>query len=531
MKHLFLIIILSNFFLSAFGQMKSDKVTIQQGPEYKDMRKARLADIVAYDETGFYTLKFVNKGLYGFNSEVYIEHFDNDLKLTKSVKLDLSVKRDERHYQGMVYINNDLYFFTSYQDRKQKKLSMYVQTIDKQTLIPNNDMLKISEIDYTGYKNYNAGQYDFKISRDSSKILVYYNLPYNKKGNNKFGYHVFDNVFNELWHQDIELPYEDELFDIERFRVSNDGDVYLLGLMFNEKRKAKRKGKPNYKYHVIAYLDKGQTVKEYPVEVEGKFLTDMQIAVTDDKDIICAGFYSDNGSFSIKGSYYLKISGEDKNLLSESYKDFGVDFLTQNLTQRQSNKVEKRAKKGKNVELFSYDLDNLILRDDGGVVLIGEQYYIKIVTTTTTAPSGSTTTKETYHYYYNDIIAVNISPEGEIDWAKKIPKRQHTVNDGGYFSSYALAVINGKLYFIYNDNPENLAYSGEGRVKPLILKRSIVVLAELNAAGTLTKEALFSKSDVGTICRPKVCEQVSDKEIILFGQRGKHKRFTKIDFK
>ena len=46
--------------------------------------------------------------------------------------------------------------------------------------------------------------------------------------------------------------------------------------------------------------------------------------------------------------------------------------------------------------------------------------------TKSTDSKGNTHTTTTYHYYYNDIIVVNISPKGDIDWTIKIEKtRSH----------------------------------------------------------------------------------------------------------
>jgi hypothetical protein len=184
----------------------------------------------------------------------------------------------------------------------------------------------------------------------------------------------------------------------------------------------------------------------------------MQIAINDERDIICGGFYSEKGTFSIKGSYFLKIDGQTQEIKAKSFKEFGIDFITQHMTQRQEKKAKKKAAKGKNIELYEYDLDNIILRDDGGAYLIGEQFFVKVVTRTTTGSNGHTSTSTTTYYYFNDILVINMSPSGEIEWTEKIPKRQRTTNDGGFFSSYALSVVKDKLYFVFNDHPKNLFY-------------------------------------------------------------------------
>jgi hypothetical protein len=131
--------------------------------------------------------------------------------------------------------------------------------------------------------------------------------------------------------------------------------------------------------------------------------------------------------------------------VTKSFNEFEIDFITQNMTEKLKKKTKKREAKGKDVELYQYDLDNIVLKDDGGAILVGEQFFIRVVTTTDAQGNVRTTT----HYYYNDIIVISINPKGEIDWTEKIAKRQHTINDNGYFSSYAMAVNEDKINFIF----------------------------------------------------------------------------------
>jgi len=407
-----------------------------------------------------------------------------------------------------------------------------MQRVDKKTLKPSSKIEKIAAIDYSENNKRNAGNFRIRTSEDSTKVLVYYNLPYEAGSSEKFGFHVFDNAFNQLWHKEIAIPYKDELFDIENYKVDNNGNVHLIGIVFKEKKKKKRKGKPNYRYQLLSYYNEGNQLEEYPIKIEGKFLTDMQIAINKDKDIICSGFYSDERSFSIKGSYFLKISSETKEVISKSFNEFGIDFITQNMTERREKKTKKKADKGKNVELYEYDLYNIILKDDGGAVLIGEQYYVQQVTSSMPNGSGGRTTSTSYFYNYNDIIVINVAADGQIKWTEKIPKRQVTAGDRGFFSSFVYSVVNDKIFFVFNDHPKNLFYKGEGRLANFNKsKQSLVVLVELDSNGKQTREALFSSKEADILTRPRVCEQVSAKELVLFGERKTTHRFAKISFK
>jgi len=514
----------------SLAQSKSKKIDVVFGEEQKESKKLTLVDIIGHDYTGIYALKTKYK-LLNYNNNIVIEHFDNKMNRTNSVKLSLTYKKKYKFLEAFMHIDDILYLYTSHPDKKTKKNLLFVETINKQSLLPNNDIKKIAEIDFSKSNRRNAGSFNFDYSRDSSKVLIYYELPFDKGEKKRIEVHIFDNRLNKLWEKKITFPKEDELIDIEDVEVDNMGNVHFLSLDYKDKRKSKRKGKPNYNYEIISYYSNGELRKNYPILIEGKFLTDMKIAINDEGDIICGGFYSEEGTFSIMGSYFLKVNSESKEIINKNFKEFGIDFITQNMTLKEEKKTKKKDKKGKDTELFEYALDNIVLRDDGGAVLIGEQYYIYSRTYYTTDANGNSTLHETYYYVYNDIIVISLSAQGTIDWNAKIPKKQISSNDGGFYSSYVLAVVKDKLYFVFNDNPENLYYKGKGEIANYQRrKESLVVMVEVDSKGNQNKEALFSSKDVEINIRPKVSEQISKSELVLFGQKKRTHQFAKITF-
>jgi len=514
----------------AFGQKTSKNIEMTWGKEFKESKKTTLIDIVGYDESGIYALK-ARMSLFSAGQK-YIEHYDKKMNQTKSVELVQYYNDDELYPEFIVQFNTELYLFSSFINKKQKMNYLFVSSINKKTLEPNHDLKKIAEINYKYYSKYNAGGYFYDLSDDSTKLMIYYDLPYKKGLNEKFGFHVFDEDLNLIWKKSITLPYKEELFAIEKYRVDNNGNTYILGRIYKDIKKEKRKGKPNYKYQVLAYSNEGNTLIEYPIHLTGKFFTDMNIAINKDNDIVCGGFFSEEGTFSIKGCYFLCIDGETKEITTKSFKDFSIDFLTQNMKERIAKKTKKKAAKGKTVELYEFDLSDFVLRSDGGALLIGEQYYTYTRTTYHTDANGHTTSTTTYYNVYNDIIVININPDGEIEWAEKIAKHQHTMNDYGFYSSYALAVVNDKLYFIFNDNPKNIYYKSVGKPQRFTKgKNSIVMVIEMDADGNQSRSALYRVNDDAVLTRPKVCEQIAKNEMIIFSQKRKHQRFGMVTFK
>ena len=365
-------------------------------------------------------------------------------------------------------------------------------------------------------------------------MLIYYNLAHKLSKTEKYALQVLDNELRLLWKTEVNIPHGEDVFTVRDYLVDPFGEVHILGRLYKEKQKEKRNGEPNYNYQILSYTNNGTDFEQYTVDLEGKFLTEMKIAVNDHQDIICGGFYSSKGTTSIDGSYFLKIDGQSKEIVSQEFEEFSLDFITENLSARQEKKAKKKAAKGKNLEMFQYDLRKIILNENGGAVLIGEQFFIhtSIVYTSTANGGGSTTTN--YQYYYNSIIVINMSAEGKIEWTKSIPKRQVTSNDNGFFSSFALSVVGDKLYFVYNDNPKNLLppeKKGDIYAMSGSRKKRGVTLATLSLNGDLKRESLVSAGEVEIYIRPKTCEQISQNELIIFGQRKKKQRFAKVTFK
>lgn len=512
----------------SFGQVdikKTNKVDVKFGETYKMNKRSQLSDIIGFTSANYYMLRRNKNGF-------AIDKLDKDLKFISTTDLELNYENKKMGIEGITQVGENFLLLSSFSNQKLKKNFLFYKTIPISSLDQSNPLTKIGEIDFE--KRRFTGTYSYSISPDSSKILVYYSMPYVKEGPEKFGFSVYDTDMKELWSKEISLPYDNSLFTIERFKVSNLGDVHLAGTEYKSmKRSNKRTGEPNYIYHILSYTEEGNKIKDYEIDLEDKFVTDLQFAIDDDNVLRCGGFYSLSGTFSIKGTFYIRIDNKKQKIMSANFKEFPENFVTQDWSDRAIKKAKKKEqKKGQSIEMYEYDLRDFILKDDGGLLMLAEQYYVRVVTTTTYDAQGRPSTRTTYHYYYNDIIAVSITKGGSIEWQTRIDKYQHTVNDGGYFSSFATAIIGDKIYMIYNESAKRF-YDRETykSLKKKQKKAYFTLLVELNSAGKVTKEALFDTKSQDVRTRPKVCEQISEDEMIVYGKWYKKQKFAHLKFK
>ena len=513
------------------------KTKLDWGQELSKPSNTFLSKIITSNETGIYALRERTKQQ-GFDgpSKIYLEHYTPQMKLRKSVKLDMKYHKKRVEFESIIPFGGKMYLFTSFNNEAKKINYLFAQEVDYRRLTPSKKLTKVAE---NPTKNRAAeGYFDFSISKDSSKLLIYNQNPELRKTQETFSIYVYDQEMNPLWEKEITLPYPDQNVNIESFEIDNDGNVYILNTVFDKGAKEIKRGRSNYRYSILAYSASGEKIVEYPLELENYFITDLTFKIANDGHLVFAGFYSQKGTASARGTYFFRLNPITEEVYANNTKEFDFDLLTADLSNRKRSRAEKAEQSGdvnKQAELRSFSLDHLILRNDGGAVLVGEQYYVDVVNSFDNFVGGrfggAGGNRVDYYYHYNDLIVANIRPNGEIDWATRIPKEQETRNDGGYFSSYAMSIVRDKLFFIFNDDSRNYdrdddrlyGFSGNS-------KRTLISLAQINRDGSLEMSPLINNEQDNLLFRPKVSRQTGKREMILFGERGKKFKLATLQF-
>jgi len=538
MKNILLILLLlCSITAGTKAQGKELPYHIQWGQELKEPKSTFLSKIITSNALHFYALREKTSKVPGEGpTKIYIEKYNKQMNLLKSKAVDMKYKGKKMELEDLMVLNRNLYLLSSFNNIGKKKNYLFAQKINLKRLTPEKNIIKIGEIETKN--KIKEGFFNFDISKDSSKVLVYSEPPYKKKNPEKFNLSVFDQEFQQIWSKEVVLPYSDKGFVVEEYRVDNQGNVYLLALVSPDGRQKRKKGRPNYHYSILAYTNSGDSMQEFPISLDEKFITDLTFRIAGNGQIVCSGFYSDKGTSSIRGTYFFRLDPKSGEMQDKNAKDFDFDFLTADVSDRKIAKymdAERSGKKNKQAELERYALDHLILRNDGGALLVAEQYFVREYVDRDNSYWGNTyynnNLGNTYDYYYNynDIIVVNIRPNGEIQWTARIPKQQSTVNDGGYFSSYSMSIVRDKIYFIYNDNERNFS-SDDNRLHDFDRRRSVIALAQLSTNGSVKTFPIFSSQGANVITRPKVCRQTGRREMVIYGENGKKFKFANLQF-
>lgn len=505
---------------SQHGQFK-----VNWGDEFKSNKRSQVAGYVGSHGGKSYILR------YG-RGDVSIDVLDENLNFISNKKLNLYYNKKNMQFEGIYQVDDSLVVLSSFSNLAQKVNYLFYHKMSLENLDNVSSLSKIAEIPFE--RKNKDGYFAYKLSDDSSKCMIYYALPFISGGPEKFGFRILNKSMATVWHKDISLPFENELFSIEKFVVSNDGYVYLSGVESKSiKRKSKRLGAANYKYHILSYINNGEKIKDYAIDLDDKFITDLQFAIDEQQNLRCGGFYSENGTFSIKGTFYITIDSKNSEIITKSFREFDEGFITLNWKERDITKAKKKqARKGTGLELYEYDLKNFIVSPNGGVTLLAEQYYVQTVTTTSYSSRDIMSTRTTYHYYYNDIIAVSINQAGQIEWNTKIKKQQHSVDDNGYFSSFVACIVRDNIHLVYNEDARD--FHSKDELSTMTRKErnnTYTVLTSINENGAFTKSILYNTDKYGVRTRPKVSEQINENTLLLYNKWYRNQRFNQVDFR
>jgi hypothetical protein len=245
--------------------------------------------------------------------------------------------------------------------------------------------------------------------------------------------------------------------------------------------------------------------------------------------IHCAGFYSNNKQNSVKGLFTFDVDTQNKSIKNIKHQDFTDDFINEFLNKRQQKKKKRAQDKGKNRfdELRNIVLRDFVLKSDGSFYFVAESYVYYVVTTT----DANGVTRTTHHYVYGDVLLADVKQDNTVNWFARIPKYQHTTNDGGRYSGISTSLgKDDELYVIFNDSKKNANVKYPEKRINFRLKNAITVLVSFDQAGEFSKTPLMPSKEASTILMPKMSYTSAAGNLLLFATIRRDYRFIKINF-
>ncbi len=451
---------------------------------------------------------------HGKTEEVLLKQFSSDLVLEKENLLNLDAKKERNELANIFSVKNKIWlFYTSYTKKKEHHLNLLIFDPKSFTSIKDEAILTFKDNDYV-----NTKKIDFNIffNTDSTIYAAVADQP-NKQNNEKFDVLLFSENHTLLNTITVDSKEADENIEIIDININRKGTVFIQSYKRNTNE-----------YILNTYLN-GVKQMPYKIPVTKHLIGDLRFISSNDTVAIYSGLGL-NGSWSCNASYYLKLNYTTNTVAVEKRDTLSKKFIHSNKIYLDFLENQKRNIKNSGIDYAK--IKTVIPRSDGGAVLIVEQETIENVSNTYFDAYGVMRTYTFVYYINENIIVLNINPEGKIDWEKQLPKKQITSNDGGFYNSFKQILTNEKLYFIYNDNningdtyiPEKEVYQNME-----LKKMNFVTNAySIDISGKIKKENIFSYAEIGTYISPKNIFQVTRDEVIILARYGKSDRLISI---
>ena len=440
--------------------------------------------VIGQDENGYFVLTSnlslnIITDRQGFKSRKYKAGYFNTT-LNRQWEVDVNAQPNDATIDAISFFNGKIMVISSLPDKAAKKLKYYITFIDatgKENKIPN----PVVEF------NVVAGEYEkckVVISTSAEKFALVTREFLGDKNQPVFGAVINSDLATEQIKSGL-IPFSEKTFDFEGYALSNNGDLVLLGLHSEKIKTLSSKRKNDYFIYSSPHDTAG--FKEFNISGD-KLITGLGIAFDNiNQQAVMAGFYSDKESFIGAGIYYATLKMESNN---------EVTIKASSIDTQQNIRLKGERNSGSGINLISYPIERIVVRQDGGAVLVAEAAY-------TTEYSFYDTFSQSFtrriEYNFDNVIIISINSSGKADWSSIVDKQQVSLDDGGIYSSFCSLLNSEQLVIIYNDD---------------IGRRNKIVPASINNLGVMTRMKPFTQSE-GSQLFPRSGKQVSENEFVV----------------
>ncbi len=398
------------------------------GAELNMANNIQVPALFGHDESAYYA--------YSFDYREAVERLDHKFRSVRRKYLDLNPGFRRRTLLGLFHFHDSIYMFTS--EQRIKRMLLYVETIDKETLLQNGDERLLMDVhNMSGWE----AEFGLQLSRQESKLLVYSRLDVLSRNVQDLHFMMFGNGFSLEWEADQRIVYEDRRPRESIVKVSEEGDVFIMSLLDDQKLSSLWHETKN-RYHLVAVTGKGKYNNTYYLNLPGLYIRGVQIEPGGEFDLSCAGFYSPTHFRGmVDGIFYLEVDNRNAEFRNQKLYEMEPWFLAEAIAGVQKKEQE---------EMFSFIPRQLIRRSNGELVFLAENQF------------------DMHYDTYQNIIAAGFSPGGTLNWKRVIRKRQDIdVNTPFNYSSYSVhAPVNSDYtYLVFNDDNKNGEWPTEKGIK------------------------------------------------------------------
>jgi len=392
---------------------------IESSKAYKKANPNEVYEVVFATPYGFSTYSYLKNVFLDNTKAINITKYDQQLNAFETKTFNLP-KLDLRaaDLDKVIALETKLIFISNSMSKKKGVREIYAQVYDSETgAISEHQIIASYAID--SYSK--SGQLEVNASEDKTKIVVFANLPYVKKTNEKIKTWVFDNQLQPLWSAAHDLIVDSERAHDQDVNVSNDGVVYVTKRHDYNSKKATST--------IITITD--NSVSETVISEPTFYVRNTSLVNIGTENLI-AGYYFEGN-----------VPKVDYNSL-EGNATTGV-FLYSPNSKKLLGKHPFNPAEGNVKDLTSIaPLHANVIGDD--IYLIGEKQ------TYTSKFKSDKSTDLDYIYTHGPTVITNLDTKGTLKNMRLLYNDTTFKNENSEKSSIATVVLNGGLKLFYNKN-------------------------------------------------------------------------------
>jgi hypothetical protein len=546
MKKVLTLILLIGCMSGSYAQLRSENVDVQWSKPQKTKKNLTIQKIAADDgKNTFMVMSKVKEDMVDFVRKPILQKYDQNFNLLLSQPIKTNAYPGVFILEDLISFQDELLMVYSTITPLRKDHKVFFQKINKATLKPIGPSTPVASSKIPNFiRVANLGRAKIQLSPNEEKLMLLHEHAGDRTKPVRTEMAVYNAELKKDWSYVAELPYTHQYFELMDGKLDNDGKVHLMGRLNNKKREVAEQNKPLDQFEVLSYGSQGKT-KQTTLTSENGHLTDLILEMGIDGELICAGFYTENDSKSsgITGTYVAKLDPLTYEKTNINHSRFTEELLYEGASKKQKKSLDKKSKKGDQPELSDYRIDQIHIHYDGSFALVAEQKNYGSRTSTSYLPNPGpqgavagqgqpmTQTSTTRFFSYRNLLVAKFDPHGNSQWTSKILKNQSSQNDYGFYSSYAVGLHNDKMYFIFNDHPDNFHFDEKKGVQAFGLKlgkKAPLSIVEIDSEGNSKKSLLAISGDLKVIARPTIFKQLTNGEMLLYGKLKGRQRYGKL---
>ncbi|MCB0659642.1 MAG: hypothetical protein KDC04_01830 [Saprospiraceae bacterium] len=485
--------------------ISAQDVTVTLSPLYKFPKNSSVPEFLCENNGEYYFLRSEAHGLFSFKYNFFLEKYNDSFEQVKSK--EISVSKDDINYNGSVYINQKLALMISDNDKDRDIISYKIVPISLEG--KSSKPITVSKFKYERKRDIPTTSWI--LTNDTTKILFMAESDNDSKKEN-YQIHLvsIDDNLNKIWDKTMKFSKTEAQVKMLSSVINPNGEVYLLYKIYDDKKREKKDDKAAYEIQLMYIKNDSAEVKKFALNISDKFIKSANLRLRDNGELYSVGLYSNTVDGPTHGVFFLKIVDGEVTLSTK--REFSENDL-EKLGKRKSDK-DKSGEKGLK---DNFRFNDMQIIEDGSAFVTVEPNYVVEYSSTNSRGVMSTS----YVYYSEDIIIININPQGDIDRLSILPKFQSNP-ESTLFLSHKSFAYKDKVYLFYNEDEDN--YKNPVGSKP---KRTsyygdfIATMTTLDKNGNFDRKALFSYEDSDSIFIPDSIEKISPSKYILVATKRK----------